>query len=258
MFEGKSIRPSEDAVFLRKEVIDASRRSDDKLESYSKRTDEKMDSFPQTITNSVGTQLGGVNSTMEKMKEEGEERYKQINERIANMEKKFSMIDEANEIKADDSSKVHEDQNHGGAVATGFHGDTSEQEIERLLRETITEIGMSHENARIECPAKPITHAFIHLKNNDERNKYVRSANMLRKELRERKIKITRSMDAEERFCQKRLGSVKCTIHTRHGIPLNSISLNWISKYLSVNGQIVVKNMSKWIPRVCQISRHRI
>ena len=32
---------------------------------------------------------------------------------------------------------------------------------------------MSIENARIECPAMPITHAFIYFKNDDERNKYV-------------------------------------------------------------------------------------
>ena len=94
------------------------------------------------------------------------------------MEKKFSMKDETNEITTDDSNKVYEDQNHGRAVATGFHGDASEQEIERLLRVTITEIGISNENARIECPAKTITHAFIYLKNDDGRNKYVGSAKM--------------------------------------------------------------------------------
>ena len=35
----------------------------------------------------------------------------------------------------------------------------------------------STENAKIVCPAKPITHAFICFKDNDERNKYVISAN---------------------------------------------------------------------------------
>ena len=123
------------------------------------------------------------------------------------------MRDETSEIKADESSKVHEDQNHGKAVATGFHGDSSEQEVEQLLRETITEIGMSTGNAKIERPAKPITHAFIYLSDNSERNKYVRSANKLRKELRGRKIKISRSMDAEERFHHKRLVHIKCCIH---------------------------------------------
>ena len=96
--------------------------------------------------------------------------------------------------------------------------------VKSKLRETITEIGMSTENAKIECPAKLVTRAFIYFNDNNERNKYVRSGNMLRKELRGRKIKISRSMDAEERF--------------HHGTPLNSISLNWLSKYGSVNGQV--------------------
>ena len=71
---------------------------------------------------------------------------------------------------------------------TGFHNETSESEVKQLLQESITEIRMTIENARIECPAKPITLAFIHFKNDDERNKYVRSANMLRKELRGRNL----------------------------------------------------------------------
>ena len=100
---------------------------------------------------------------------------------------------------------------------------------------------MSIENAKIECLAKPITHAFIYFKNDDERNKFVRSANMLSKEWRGRKLKITRPMDAEERFHQKRMGYVTYCIHMRHSIPLNPISLNWTSKHVSVKGQIVVK-----------------
>ena len=77
----------------------------------------------------------------------------------------------------------------------------------------------------------------------NERNQYVRSANMLRKELRGRKIKISPSMDAEETFHQKRMEYVKYFIHVRHNIPPNSISLNWTSKHVSVKGQIVVKNV---------------
>ena len=44
---------------------------------------------------------------------------------------------------------------------------------------------MSIEKARFECPAKPITHASIHFKNDDERYKYIRSANMLKKNFEE-------------------------------------------------------------------------
>ena len=53
-----------------------------------------MDKFLQKITDSVGTQLHGMNSTIVKMKEEEDDRYKQISERIMNMEKKILDIDE--------------------------------------------------------------------------------------------------------------------------------------------------------------------
>ena len=82
------------------------------------------------------------------MKEEGEDRYKQINERIANMEKKISDIDEKCENRKDETNKTHDDRNHGKAAATGFHCETSKSEVEQLLRETITEIGMSIEKCK--------------------------------------------------------------------------------------------------------------
>ena len=126
-------------------------------------------------------------------------------------------------------------------MITGFHSETTESEFMQLLKELINEVGMDFGNARIECTAKPITRAFIHFIIDGERNKFIRSANMLKKELRGTKIKITRSMDAEERFHNKRMEYVKYCIHTRHNILLSLISLNWTSKYVSVKGQIVVK-----------------
>ena len=62
------------------------------MEIFSRKTDEKMNTFLQTITDSVGTQLHGLNSTIVKMKED--DRYMQISERIMNMEKKVLDIDE--------------------------------------------------------------------------------------------------------------------------------------------------------------------
>ena len=176
--EGKLTRPSDDAMFLRREIIDAIKRSnekgetyskkadekmdkfDEQMESYSKKTDEKMDKFLQTISESVGSQLQGMNTTIVKMKEEGDDRCKQINERIANMEKKISDIDEKCEKRNDEPNRFHDDQKQGKAVVTGIHSETSEAEVEQLLKETITEIGMSIGNVRTECPAKPITHAY--------------------------------------------------------------------------------------------------
>ena len=143
MSEGKSTRPIDDAMFLRREIIDAITRSNEKMETYSKKADEKMDNFLQTINDSVGPQLHGMNTTIAKMKEEDDDRYKQINERIANMEKKISDIDEKCEIRNDEPNRTHDDQNQGKAVVTGFHSETSESEVEQLQKETITEIGMS-------------------------------------------------------------------------------------------------------------------
>ena len=85
------------------------------------------------------------------------------------------------------TKKDHVDENQAKTVIPGFHSETTESEVTQLLREMINEIGMDLGSARIECPAKPITHAFIHFMNDGDRNKFIRSANMLKKELRGRK-----------------------------------------------------------------------
>ena len=62
-----------------------------KMESYSKKTDEKMEKLLQKISDSVGAQLHGMNSAIVKMKDEEDDRYKQINERFT--KKKILDID---------------------------------------------------------------------------------------------------------------------------------------------------------------------
>ena len=96
-------------------------------------------------------------------------------------------MDEKYENRSEVIKKEHVDENQGKTVVTGFHSETSESEVTQLLKESINEVGMDIGSARIECPAKPITHAFIHFENDEERNKFIRSANMLEKELRGRK-----------------------------------------------------------------------
>ena len=197
-----------------------------------------------------------MNSSFVKMKEEGDDRYKQISERFTNIEKKILDMDEKYENKIEELKGAHVDRNQGEAVITGIHSETSEPEVIQLLKESITEIGMTTGNARIECPAKPITHAFIHFKNDGERNKYIRSANMLRKELRGRKLKITRSMDAEERFHQKGMEYVKYSIHMKHNIPFDSISTNWTHEAHISEKSDCGKDVPKWKPNVHRIPRH--
>ena len=68
---------------------------------------------------------------------------------------------------------------------------------------------MSKERIKIKCPAKQITHAFLRFEDSEERDKYIRSANMHKRELRDRKIRLSLAMDAKDRYHQNRLGYTK-------------------------------------------------
>ena len=50
-----------------------------------------MEKFLQ-VTSTVGNQIQGVNSSIVKMKEEGDDRYKKFDERITNMEKSWTWM----------------------------------------------------------------------------------------------------------------------------------------------------------------------
>ena len=39
--EGKATKPIDDTVYLRRDIMEALKRSDEKMESYSRKTDEK-------------------------------------------------------------------------------------------------------------------------------------------------------------------------------------------------------------------------
>ena len=112
------------------EIIDAIRKSEEKMENPLKKTDEEMDNFLQTITDSAGTQLLGMISTIVKMKEE-DDRYNQILEKTWIWKMKILDIDEKCENRCDEPRGAHGDQNQGKA-------ETSESEVIQLLKETIT------------------------------------------------------------------------------------------------------------------------
>ena len=66
--EGK-MKPSDDTVYLRRDIMEALKRPDEKMESYARKADEKMESFSRKaddmmekflqITSSFGTQIQG-------------------------------------------------------------------------------------------------------------------------------------------------------------------------------------------------------
>ena len=82
------------------------------------------------------------------MKEDSGDKYSIMNERITTMEKRMTMLEDpknrGSQMKVNDVEchKTHEDQNQRRAAVTGFHDDTTEQEVQHLLRETFITIGM--------------------------------------------------------------------------------------------------------------------
>ena len=164
------------------------------MNDFSRKADDLLERF-MLITNTVGTQIHGMNSsivklqeTNEKMKEEGENKFNQIDERFMDMEKKILDMDKKYEHRSEDNKQEHVNANQGETVITGLHSETTESEVIQMLKEMMNEIGMDFGSARIVCPAKPITHAFIYFANDGERNKFIRSANMLKRELGEGKL----------------------------------------------------------------------
>ena len=69
------------------------------MNDFSRKADELLEKF-MLITNTVGTQIQGINSsivklqeTHEKMKGEGENKFNQFDERIMDMERKILDMD---------------------------------------------------------------------------------------------------------------------------------------------------------------------
>ena len=54
-------------------------------------------------------------------------------------------MDEKYENRSDEPRGAHADKNQGKAVITGFHSETSDPEVIQLLKELITEIGVTTE-----------------------------------------------------------------------------------------------------------------
>ena len=112
------------------------------------------------------------------------------------------------------------------------------------------------ENARLECPTESITHAFIHFKYDEGRNKFVRSATMLKKVLRRRKWKLSSSMDADESFLWQKNGT-RLILHSweaSHPSRFDNHELD-TEAHISERSDCG-KDVSKWKLTVHQIPRH--
>ena len=64
------------------------------------------------------------------------------------------------------------------AVATGIKEDSEEKYVKAVIEESTRVTGVKEVGYTIDCPAVPITHAFVECQNTKTRDRYLRSANM--------------------------------------------------------------------------------
>ena len=86
------------------------------MDDFSWKADEMMEKYLQ-IKSTVGNQMQGMNSSIVKMKEE-DDRYKQFNAKITNMERQILDMAENYEYRSEDNKKEHVDENQGKTLIT--------------------------------------------------------------------------------------------------------------------------------------------
>ena len=106
------------------------------------------------------------------------------------------------------------------------------------------------ENARIECVAKPITHGFIHFKNDEERNKFVRSANMLKKRVTRKEVENITINGHRSKISSQKKGvcQILHSWEAQHSIRFDNHELD--------SEADCGKDMPKWKPNIHQKPRH--
>ena len=170
-------------------IESASRRSDAKMDDMMQRMETMVHKTSGMVLQPVKTQINGTSSTINETREEGESKLGKMDERFTAVEARLHRLEDATSrtnamhTNDDEFHRMQEDQNKRRAVAIGFHDDTTEEEVETPVTSTIVDAGMLKDKIQI---AKPITHAFLQFTDSEERDMYIRSTNMQRRESRER------------------------------------------------------------------------
>ena len=195
-----------------------SRKNEEKMIDFSKKADDLMERF-MFMTNSVGTQIQGMNSsivklheTNEKMKEEGENKFNKIDERFKDMEKRMMDLDKKYKNRSDDERNGSVIANQGETVIAGLHKETSEFEVAGTLKEMIKEIAMDYEKVKLVCLAKPITHAFVYFENDNDSNRVHQVGKQAKKESK-RKTDQNNEIDGSRRHFRHQENRIRQKLH---------------------------------------------
>ena len=129
-----------------------------------------------------------------------EEKFTDLGVRISVVEKNRSEANERNCREEGTKENPRTVPIECKAVAHGFKEDSEVKDMKAVIEKTIKVAGMEEVEYTIDCPAIPITHAFVEFQNMNFRDRYGRSASLQKFELNGKTIKISPALDAEERF----------------------------------------------------------
>ena len=97
------------------------------------------------------------------------------------------------------------------AVLHGFKTESREADVKAFVIQVTKAFGMKEEHA-VDFQEIQITHAFVEFQDTRTRDRFVRSASMRKYEL-DRRIKITQTLELDERFDRKRLVFENYVLH---------------------------------------------
>ena len=134
-------------------------------------------------------------------------------------------------------------------MATGFHEDIEKEVVKNT--ESIDACNQNETRKKSGSNAQR-SQSILVFDNFEEGDKHIRLANMLRMELRERKIKIVQAMDVAGRNQHNNLGYVKARQHETQQIELRRVKLDLKKKTVVVGGQITAKTCENGSPKYNQ------
>ena len=167
---------------MQNEISSASRdRSDERMgklmQAFQKNTMDRMELVMRQTNEmmllSVNGQLHGTN-----MREEGEDRYIKMNEKITTMETRLARLEDPDRqsvvnMNVDEFHRSQDDQNKRSG-SSRIHDDTTEQKAEDIRKESIVETGMSMEKSRsYVLPSR--SHMYSYTSQTGTRDKSIKS-----------------------------------------------------------------------------------
>ena len=229
------------------------------MDDFSRKVDEMLEKF-MLITSTVGSQIQGMNSSIAKMqetmKEEGENKFNQFDDRIMDMERKILDMDEKYEPRSEDNKKEHVDENQGKTVITGFHSGNnrvwSHTTLER--NDKWNRNGLRKSKNRM---SRKNDHSCFHSLHGQWRQKQVHQVS----EHFEKRTERKKSKNNEINGCWRKIPQQKngiCQIlhsyETQHSSQLDLLEMDRETRVSQRTD--CGKNMLKWISQVQQIPRY--